>query len=474
MPAIARRWFYAVPVTYLALLLWIQPADRIVMPWMIDNSPQGKSKAELQGKMTYPLPAPLSRWVTDDCDALAYAIRAENAARGRKAGLTREVPDPLDPTGPARREAYEPWDDADRPNATLLDRYFLEYPPLALAYFRLGLIGAPLDPQVEIHPRYLDCHQAHIGSFEADSPEASTVLRSYRHACRVYAVLMALAVIGLCIALDVRSGLAWPVWCFVLPGFLYFSLCRFDILPAGLVLISLLLADRRRVWLAGLALGLAVALKMYPLAIAPILLRFSARSWGQAAAWCVAAALPIALSYGAMLVSDGPDGAIIPLKFQLQRAYEPGWVFFDRFIPVALADKNGTSSLARLLCVFVPAMIVCIVRPPSLDSALRRCAAIVVLFISFQTFFSPQWWIWIAVLLVPLVRSHPWLLGYIVFGDLWTYLHFPIVFDLGLGGEHDWVRSTHVWVRGLLYFGLVAAFVAIEWPTLFRPPPANS
>ena len=46
-------------------------------------------------------------------------------------------------------------------------------------------------------------------------------------------------------------------WLLILPGFLYNTPCRFDILPALLVMASILAADRRRIAVAGLCLGLA-------------------------------------------------------------------------------------------------------------------------------------------------------------------------------------------------------------------------
>ena len=71
-----RRWYYLVPVVYLVVVLWLQPADRMVMTDTEHPPPD------------YPLRGWATRLVTDDGDTIAYAMRAENAARGRRAGLT--------------------------------------------------------------------------------------------------------------------------------------------------------------------------------------------------------------------------------------------------------------------------------------------------------------------------------------------------------------------------------------------------
>ena len=114
-------------------------------------------------------------------------------------------------------------------------------------------------------------------------------------------------------------------------------------------------------------------------------------------------------------------------------------------------------------------------RPPDVDSLLRRCAIAVVLFVSMQTFFSSQWWQWIAVLLVPLAGRHRWLVGFVVAHDLLTYLHFPLLFD-AMGTQTlreyaDLMRDTHVWARALLWAGLL---VMLIWYEGRKPePPAG-
>jgi Glycosyltransferase family 87 len=492
-----RRWPYLVPPLLFVVLYALQPSDRLVLP----------QEKPVPG---YPLYGTATRLIGDDSDTAAYVMRAKNAARGRKAGLLGPVT--FDPdTGwraywgtkdPVTRIApYEPapeFEQVDFDRKLLVpaeptDRYFLEYPPAALYLFRLGLIGSGRSDSLDVHPGLLDAHQLNVAWHTPATDDEKALYRTFRHAIRVYWFLMLLALVGLMVLVDrgvgANGAASGPVWLLLLPGFLYFTPCRFDILPAGLVVCAIAAADRRRVLLSGGCLGLAVALKMYPLALAPILLRYAARTWGQATAWCVAAAVPLVLSYGVMYWTDGIDGATVPMKFQLGRDPEPDWCFYGKFLPLEWTYKGTANTLFRTLPVLACVLLMCVRRPPNVESLLRRCTIAVVLFVTFQQFFSPQWWQWFAVLLVPLARQHRWLVWYVVIHDLLTYLHFPILFDsLGTKVVQEWsewwtarlgvtveldalIRAAHVWLRAILWAGLVAAFGWREVTSPASAPP---
>jgi hypothetical protein len=470
-----RYWPFAIPPLVFVALFALQPADRFVLP-------------QYPPVPGYPLYGNATRWVTDDSDVLAFAMRAENAARGRKAGMVKELPfdkttgwytiernentvwrtAPCEPPPEFDQEVF----DAKRAApAEFEPRYFLEYPPAALGLFRLGLIGSGRSDSLDIHPAVLDSHQLNVAWHTPATDDERTLYRAFRHAVRTYWAVMLLALIGLMALVERGVGAngtaSGPAWLFLLPGFLYFTPCRFDILPAALVLCSIAAADRKRAGLSGLCLGAAVALKMYPLALAPLVLRYAARSWGQAALWCLAAAVPVVLSYGTMYMIDGQDGATIPMKYQLGRDPEPEWCFYGKFLPAEWTFKTPTNTVVRALPVLLAVLAMVVRRPPDVYSLLRRCAVAVILFLSFQLFYSPQWWQWLSVLLVPLVRRHAWLLWYVIAHDLLTYLHFPVMFDaLGTTALSEPVgpalREAHVWLRAGMWFGLVAAFAVTE------------
>ncbi|MEO2091508.1 MAG: hypothetical protein ABGY75_18785, partial [Gemmataceae bacterium] len=95
------------------------------------------------------------------------------------------------------------------------------------------------------------------------------------------------------------------------------------------------------------------------------------------------------------------------------------------------------------------------------------------LFIALQVFFSPQWWLWAAVLLVPLAGRSPRLTAAVVLSDLIIYLGFPVVFDLlafnGLGPDRassdrvgEVLRAGLVYARAVVWFAIAAGLLRQE------------
>ena len=452
-----RHWPFAVPVAYLLVLLAVQPASRQVAPGGV---PHGAGT-----------PDGFARLLTDDSDTGAWVLRAENAARGRKAGRRDEPvewPKPM-PDGMTHATFFG----ARYANpAPLSDRYFLEYPPAALYFFRLGLIGsgrpANDDP---INPAILDGHQYHVACHVPATPTEVRWYAAFRHAQRVYAAILLAVLIG--VMLLVRNGVGangvarGPVWLLVLPGTLYFTPCRFDILPAALVLACVATTDRKRPLLGAALLGLAVALKTYPVVLAPLLLRYAARTWGGGAAWCIAFGFVPAAFALSLYLTDGPEAILAPLAFQANRDPHPEWVFYGRLFPTLFAFGDLPGQLFRALPVLLVVGLLAVKRSADADELLRRCAVAVILFVSLQVIFSPQWWIWIATLLVPLAGRRPWLVAAVAFGELFTYATFPLLFDAhafeaisdGLGIT---LREIAVWSRAALWFGIAGLLVLEE------------
>jgi len=520
-----RRWPYFVPLVYFILICLIQPADRWV-PYI-----------HIQG---YPLQTGFTRVIYDDADVAAYALRAENAARGRTAGKTEALfvervgakgetleyialrADQIGPTfnrdgiqylclrgglpagqlvkvGPDivpattvkitndlfvavpmaaiqrsieplqySREKYARLLAADQP---LTPHYFLEYPPAALYLFRLGQIGSGR-PTGPISAAILDGHQVN-SLFHAPRTDVEKQLwRSWRHAQRVYAFLLLAALVGLMALVSNgvgRDGVAaGPAWLFVLPGMLYFTPCRFDILPAALVVVAIALTDRKRTLLGAATLGLAVALKTYPLILAPLLLRYAVGSWRTAILWCLAFAAPVVGFAGSLALTDGIDAVLEPLKFQMNRPAE--WLaLYGRLFPNWLASDIGLAKALRSGFVLICVLCMIVRRPPTIESLLRRSAIAVLIFTATQVFYSPQWWIWIAVLLIPLVRTHRWLLLLVVASDLLTHALFPWFYDMNLNGlfQNDpgtveLFTDLLIYWRAGLWFGILCVLAAPE------------
>lgn len=138
------------PVVYLGLVIWFQPADHLGPP---DSTP-------LLGRLLY-----------DDYDMTAMALRGLNARQGRLAG---RLDDPMkeysqDPSG----NRWDKFDKAIDNPPPVHDRYFLEYPQPALWLFRLGYELQPGTPDGELSPAILDAgHNTIVEHQPRNEPDA--------------------------------------------------------------------------------------------------------------------------------------------------------------------------------------------------------------------------------------------------------------------------------------------------------------
>ena len=448
------RWLpFCIPPLFLAAILTLQPVGHFVPP--VDDTPG------------YFLPEGYSRLLFDDSDNVAWMIRAENARRGRRAGRVDEAGKPVQPK-PAKLHAdYEALVAARPPFS---ERYFLEYPPLALAFFRIGHLATASDGTAAISATLLDGHEfnftCHLPTDEAERQ----FYRGIRRGVVASTVLLMLALLGVMVL--TRRGIgpngiaSGSPWLCVLPAMLYFTACRYDILPAGLVLLCLACTARARPSWGALALGVAIAFKLYPLILAPLILRYAFRSWRQTGAWCACCALPSLFANGVMVLTDGWQSVVVPFQFQFGRTVEPLFILYDRLLSLELAT-GPYSSLFRNGSVLALVAILCYRKPPNVESLLRRCALAVMLFAALQVFYSPQWWLWFAVLLIPLTRTHRGLTALIVLTDAVTYATFPLAFDRIVIGSFDDDQITRVSdnltkIRGLLWMGIAGVLVWAE------------
>ncbi|MEO2088853.1 MAG: glycosyltransferase 87 family protein, partial [Gemmataceae bacterium] len=358
-----RHWPFLLPVVYFAVVWWLQPADRFVPP---GGLPAGDTR--------YPLTGGWARVVYEDVDNAAFVLRSVNAEQGRLGGR----PDEPDGIEPADFPEYA----AGNPPLEL--RYFTDYPPLALYLFRLGfrLSDPPAGP---VNSAVLDSNYFNVSHYEPASEFDRAMWRSFRVSQRIYSAVFLAALLGVMwltyVGVGANGRAKGPVWLLVLPGVLYFAGCRYDILPAALTLFAVAATDRRRPLLAALLLGLATALKLYPLVVAPILLRTAAGSVREAVRWSAAFAAPLVASYLPMLLTDGVQGVLGPFQFQMSRPAEQWWIFYGRVIPAGLALAGGLSSVFRAVVLLAVVGGMALRRPPDVESVLRRCAVAVLLFL---------------------------------------------------------------------------------------------
>jgi hypothetical protein len=266
-------------------------------------------------------------------------------------------------------------------------------------------------------------------------------------------------------------------------------LTRFDLVPAALVLaaVALAVAGRRRA--AALVIGLGTAVKLYPALLLPPLAIDAWRRGGRRELAIVLglAAAPIVLAYVAFL-AVAPDGVLDSLGRQVGRPLQiesrgAGLLLaLHQAVGMGLAWTSGSGSqnltgtgagtLAVVQGVAQVAAVVLVwvayARGPSTTERLVRYgAASVVAFVALSKVLSPQFLVWL-VLLVPLVagsRRRATLVLLVVACAL-TAIWFPGRY-WELVRDFDPLASWLVLLRGLVLVGLLAA---LTWPATERAP----
>jgi hypothetical protein len=438
---------FLLPPLALALVIWLQPEDHMGpcpdrAPWV--------------GKLVY-----------DDWDWSAVALRGLNASMGRKPGLA-------EPPHPSEEEFCAGLDDPDRP---LNDRYYLEYPQAATWFFRLPYLVRPLNAPAAL----CDGHYGNILYHQPRNDAERELWRGIRRTMQTYAAFMVVCLLLLMVLVrlgyEPGGGLSGPVWLLVLPGALYFTLNRFDVLPAVLSALSLACLGRR--WLCASAVFLATAtlIKVYPVLLAPIVLRYL---WAdRRAAWTWSAAYVAAAVALLLLPLATADWEAISGPYRVQLTRGPmGPTFYRRILPEAYAENDALGRGFRFGTLGVVMVALCLTRPPDLASVLRRGAVAVIVFAGLAVFYSPQWILWFSPLLVPLAGRRWSVLLLVVVLDVTTYLTFPIVID---SSYTDWAlpadfRETlvDIWptlTDRLVYarFALFGALIAVlAWAEVRR------
>jgi len=394
-----------VPIAAWACWIALQPADRMLAP---DSTLQWRS-------LLY-----------DPYDVSAMAQRGMNAELHRQAGA------------PAMPK-YVPWYsfsrliEAPRPPKP---RYFLEYPHSLLLLFRAGYWIQPDWQEFKNHPDRIppglpDCCYHNIAMHNPETENQFTIWRFFVVATRFYVSVMALAWLLLIVVLERGYGpgteLSGGSLLLLLPGAVFFTLNRFDILPALMTALAFACLGRRRIVGAGLFLGLATVLKIYPILFAPLVLRYLWPERRLALRFALAYATANLLSLAPALFGDDWRAISAPYLFQLTRTPEPGLTIYGCILPVQLA--HGLTGAMVRFGALATVMLLALATPiASMSSLLRRCSLVLIVFVSLAVFYSPQWLLWFAPLLLPLLGGDRRIGKWVIALDAVTYLTFPIWF----------------------------------------------
>lgn len=398
--------FVIVPLAALAAWLWMQPGDQFAVPF------------EEPGYRSY-----LSSLVYDEFDLAAMSLRGLNAVRGRQAGL-------LDQPFDYKDECFQ---EKLLTSPPLNDRYFLEYPHAALLLFRAGWWFQPELQQMPISGGVLDCDYHNLVLHQPETPEEQKLWRGFVLASRFYVFVMVLCLFALIAVLEWGYGagtnLQGGALMLLLPASLLFTLNRYDVIPALFTAISFACLGRGWHRSSAMALGLGVLFKVYPILFAPFILRYLWCDRRAALRWFTALTATGALAFLPMLFGADLEAVMGPYRFQLTRPPEIGLTIYGFLLPEAAA--GGIIGTAFRLGVLGLATALLLIQPiTSIASILRRSAVALVIFVSLAVFYSPQWVLWFAPLLLPLVGRSRRLGWTVATLDVVTYLTFPVWFWL--------------------------------------------
>jgi uncharacterized membrane protein len=321
-------------------------------------------------------------------------------------------------------------------------------------------------------------HEVPYRDFALEYPPAALIVFGlpafFAHYASAFSFEMAVCGVALVLVVGAlrRAALPFVAVSPLLIGSMVFS--RFDLWPALLVAASLLALVRGRDELGWALLGIAVAAKLWPLALVPLALGWSWRRGRNNAelagiATCAVFFLPFAVLAPHGLWASLHGEADRPLQVESLGAAVVMAVSHPHVISThGSQNLAGYGWLAALLALTTVAVLVSLwVRfwrgPLSEPRFLRYCAAAICTIVAFGKVLSPQFLIWL-VPVVPLVRGRRGLAatGLLTAALVLTQAYFPQrYFDYALGYRYAWV----VLLRDLVLVGLV---VLLAWPTPSR------
>src|SRR5579884_1247683 len=371
---------FLVPVLYFAVLLAIRPADRLI-------------PMEQAG--------PVGRLLYDDYDVTCYALRGLNATVDRRPFGRLEEPPYEPPPKPGQPDPLSVRLD-EQPPTELTPRYFLEYPPPALWLFRLGYLLQP--PVGEVPPAVLDASQHDLVYHQPRNAAEQALWRHFRIDTDVHAALMLACLIGLMAVLhcgyEPGGRLTAPLLLLLLPATLYFTPNRFDIVPALLVALAYACLGRRRTVAAAVFLGMGTVFKVYPVLLAPLAVAYLCPRRKAVAAFVAMYGLTILALLLPSIIQFGWETTAAPFRFQLGRTYQEfSGSFYDFILPEVLAGPTLPARLFRLGAVGLTLAYFLWRRPTTMTALLRASSVVLLVFMSLQVFYSPQWILWLSPLL---------------------------------------------------------------------------
>ncbi len=260
----------------------------------------------------------------------------------------------------------------------------------------------------------------------------------------------AVALLAILLAL-LRTVGAAPGWALLmfLPGSLYFTFNRYDVVPAAMVALALLFQLRHHAKTAAFVLAIAAMTKWYPILLLPMFASYSVRramrggaTFGAALkSGMVVPGLVAGFTCAAILAVtwfwDGGGLDAVKYVYTLHAGRNPnpsslvsaltaphrwGWL---------TNDDRSWLGLAIAALQFGPAVVLALFPVRSRHAMLWGCLTVVIGFVTFSKVFSPQWIVWITPIAILLVARSKVLLALLVSLEVLIYVQMPVMYYAG-------------------------------------------
>jgi hypothetical protein len=239
----------------------------------------------------------------------------------------------------------------------------------------------------------------------------------------------------------------------LLPGALYFTLNRFDIVPALITVTALWALLKEKIPLSFGLLAAGVLMKLYPAIYVPFfaVYVYHRHGWKTLARGLGVFGVVVVALTAQLVWWTGWSNAFSPYRFQVERTSNTESLFYM----LASAWPSMDSRAGQMLffaAQFAPVLALPWLKLRRTDELLRWMAVATIAFILFMKLQSPQWMLWVAPLAALACRTKGEL-ALAAAVDVMTYLYFPVLFD-ALGVESLWFVLFLILLAGLrLAFG---------------------
>lgn len=279
----------------------------------------------------------------------------------------------------------------------------------------------------------------------------------------LYSAFMVLAYIALVLVtlrlLEVYQKPKGYVLLLLLPSFIYHTLNRFDILPALLVSLSLLLFLKNKYWLSISALLVGFFIKWYPILALPVLFsQLWIKDKRMFYKYGLYTALVLSAVFGLSYLWSGP-AIFEPYKWNALKGFYYESIYYlidfvqDRIGLKGFISTNFLAMVFQPLTLLLPFSAFINIKILSKEQILNTILFIILVFIFFCTGRAPQFNLWFIPLYILAIRNRRGVALLIAF-DLVNFLFYPVG-SATLHTNYSFINDLLSAAKNLLFLALL-------------------